>query len=113
MRTKRSFLQTIVLVLFIASAAAAQGKPGVRPTDTGGPLMFEQAVFDLQSYEGIVRVDPGSKSIAGSTIMIAKTGIPTNVIVLDLYTPYNIEFSSDGSKSSLENHSLKYQRTEG
>ena len=53
--------------------------------------MFEQAAFDVQSYDVALKVDPKAKTIAGTTVMIAKVVIPTNVIVLDLDTPYTVE----------------------
>ena len=90
-----------------ASASFAQRELGVRPTNTGGPLMFEQAVFDVQSYDVAVNVFPKDKRINGTTTMIARTVIPTNVIVLDLDTPYTIESVTDGTKDH------KYQYKDG
>ena len=69
--------------------------------------MFEQAAFDVQSYEIDLAVTPRTKSISGLTTMIARTMVPTNVIVLDLDTPYMIEHISDGTTE------LKYTRKEG
>ena len=69
--------------------------------------MFEQAVFDVQSYDITLNVDPKTKSISGTTVMTAKTVIPTNVIVLDLDTLYTISKLTDGASD------LKYQRNEG
>ena len=69
--------------------------------------MFEQAVFDVQSYDITLNVDPKTKSISGTTVMTAKTVIPTNVIVLDLDTTYTISKLTDGASD------LKYQRSEG
>lgn len=99
-------LPFLLLTVFV-SIAFAQRELGVRPTNTGGPLMFEQAVFDVQSYDVSVSAFPKDKRITGTTVMIARTVIPTNVIVLDLDTPYAIESITDGSKS------LKYQFKEG
>ena len=96
-----------LIVLLFAVPFFAQRDLGVRPTDTGGPLMFEQAVFDVQSYQIDLNVTPSAKTISGVTTMIAKTVIPTNVIVLDLDTPFTIENISDGKSE------LKYQRKEG
>ena len=90
-----------------ASASFAQRELGVRPTNTGGPLMFEQAVFDVQSYDVAVNVFPKDKRINGTTTMIARTVIPTNVIVLDLDTPYTIASVTDGTKD------YKYQNKDG
>ncbi|MEZ0327625.1 MAG: M1 family metallopeptidase [Fimbriimonas sp.] len=92
-------LCTTVLALAFATA------PAQRPTATGGPLKFEQAVFDVQSYDVTLRVDPKGKSINGTTVMVAKTTIPTNVILLDLDTPYQVSRITDGS-----GHDLQYQR---
>ena len=95
------------VLLISALTAFAQRELGVKPTDTGGPLMFEQAVYDVQSYDVSLNVTPSSKSISGLTTMIARTVIPTDVIVLDLDTPYNIEHVSDGTNE------LKYERRGG
>ncbi|MEO7658920.1 MAG: M1 family metallopeptidase, partial [Pyrinomonadaceae bacterium] len=96
-----------IAVLLFTSSTLAQRELGVRPTDTGGPLMFEQAVFDVQSYEVNLNIFPAGKRISGITIMIARTVIPTNVIVLDLDTPFTIENISDGRSE------LKYERKDG
>lgn len=69
--------------------------------------MFEQAVFDVQKYDITLNVDPSAKSISGTTVMMARTVIPTNVIVLDLDTVYTIGKLTDGSKD------LKYERKDG
>jgi aminopeptidase N len=98
-------ISVIAAVLIISINAFAQREHGVRPTATGGPLMFEQAVFDVQSYEISLNVTPSAKSIAGITTMVARTVIPTNVIVLDLDEPYRIEHVSDGTVE------LKHERT--
>lgn len=102
-----SKLSALVFILFLALSISAQRDLGVRPTDTGGPLMFEQAVFDVQSYDITLNVDPRTKSISGTTVMTARTVIPTNVIVLDLDLPYTIAKISDGTND------LKYHRKEG
>ncbi len=99
----RFFLLTLILLICVGGLTA-QRELGVRPTDTGGPLKFEQAVFDVQSYEINLNVTPTAKSISGVTTMIARTVIPTNVIVLDLDTPFTVENVSDGKSD------LKYQR---
>ncbi len=99
----RNLLAAIVILIFVVSAHA-QRELGVRPTDTGGPLRFEQAVFDVQSYEINLTVMPAKKSISGVTTMIARTVIPTNVIVLDLDTPFTVEGVGDGKGD------LKFQR---
>jgi aminopeptidase N len=89
----------------------AQRELGVRPTETGGPLMFEQAAFDVQSYDITLNVDPKAKSISGTTVMTARTVIPTNVIVLDLDTPYQITGVYGEARS--QQAGLKFERRGG
>ena len=93
-------MKQLFVILLLATAAFAQRELGVRPTETGGPLMFEQAVYDVQSYEVGIYVFPKTKSIAGVTTMVARTVIPTNVIVLDLDTPYEIESLLESDKAA-------------
>ncbi len=95
---------SLLIVILLSSAAFGQRQLGVKPSETGGPLKFEQAVFDVQSYEINLNVMPATKSISGLTIMTAKTVIPTNVILLDLDSVYTIENISDGKSE------LKYER---
>ncbi|MBC7898847.1 MAG: M1 family metallopeptidase [Saprospiraceae bacterium] len=99
--------KTLFLLLLLTSFAFAQRELGVRPTDTGGLLMHEQAVYDVQNYDISVNVDPLKKSISGTTIMTARIVIPTNVIVLDLDTPYAV--SSVKSPSG----DMRFERREG
>ena len=84
-------LFALPILLFLVIATFAQRELGVRPTDTGGPLRFEQAAFDVHSYDVELDVNPATRSIRGSMVMRAKIVIPTNVIQLDLDTPYKID----------------------
>lgn len=101
----------LFFVLVFATAVFGQRALGVRPTDTGGPLMFEQAAYDVQTYDITLRIFPDKKSITGTTLMIARTVIPTNVIVLDLDTPYSI--SSAFSETQGKQVKLKWERRGG
>ena len=98
----------LIAVLIFVISSFAQRDLGSRPTDTGGPLMFEQAAYDVLNYDITLGVDPKSKSITGTTVMTAKTVIPTNVIVLDLDIPYTISKVADGT-----GRDLKYERRAG
>ncbi|CAN5310538.1 M1 family metallopeptidase [soil metagenome] len=100
-------LRVLIVVLLFSLPAYSQREHGVRPTETGGPLMFEQAAFDVQSYDIALKADPRDKSLVGTTTMIARTVIPTNVIVLDLDLPYTISKLTDGRAN------LKYERKGG
>jgi len=105
------FSITFLAILFCVIAISAQRELGVRPTETGGPLMFEQAAFDVQSYDVALKVDPKAKTIAGTTVMIAKVVIPTNVIVLDLDTPFTVERIFSDARDTQS--ALKFERREG
>jgi aminopeptidase N len=99
-------LSIVAIVLITSAFVFGQRQLGARPTETGGPLKFEQAVYDVQSYDVSIKVDPAAKSISGTTIMTARTTIPTDVILLDLDTPYTVDKVTDGSGTPL-----KYERT--
>jgi len=103
--------KTLLLLLLLTHIAFAQRELGVRPTDTGGPLMFEQAAYDVQAYDIAINVDPAGRSITGTTLMAAKIVVPTNVIVLDLDTPYRV-LSVYGEVQGKQAN-LKYERREG
>lgn len=96
-----------ILALAVTLMGYSTLAQSVHPTDTGGPLMFEQAVFDVQSYDITVNADPKTKSLTGTTVMTARTVIPTNVIVLDLDTPYAITSLTEGGKPA------RFERKEG
>ena len=98
------YVSILIAILLIATSSFAQRELGVRPTDTGGPLMFEQAAFDVQNYDITLGVDLRAKSITGTTVMTAKTVIPTNVIVLDLDTPYAISKLTEGGRDVKFEH---------
>ena len=105
---KRLSLSILFTLLLTATSLFSQREHGVRPTSTGGPLMFEQAAYDVKSYHLSLSVDPAKKSMSGSSVMRANIVIPTNVIVLDLDTPYSVSGIVDGTGSALN-----WQRKEG
>lgn len=76
-------------------------------TASGGVLKLEQAAFDVQSYDISIKVDPSKRSISGTTIVEAKTVIPTISILLDLDDPYTVSKVTDGKAS------LKFTRLKG
>ncbi|MBX3281353.1 MAG: M1 family metallopeptidase [Acidobacteria bacterium] len=94
-------------IALLAISSFGQRELGAKPTATGGPLKFEQAVFDVQDYDISVKADPATKSISGTTVMTAKAVIPSDVILLDLDTPYNVESVTENGKP------LRYERKDG
>ncbi len=103
--------KSILAILLFSAFAFGQRELGVRPTATGGPLMPEQAAYDVQSYDVSLKVDPKAKWISGTTVMIAKVVVPTSVIVLDLDTTFKIDniFGEGNNRQAA----LKYERREG
>lgn len=98
-------MRTARVLFFACLTVAASGAYAQKPTATGGPLRYEQAVYDVQSYDVALKIDPVARTYAGTTTMIAKTVIPTNVVLLDLDVPYRVESVSDG-----EGHALRFER---
>jgi hypothetical protein len=74
---------------------------------SGGALKLEQAVYDVQSYDISIKVDPAKKTLAGTTIMEAKIVIPTGSILLDLDDPFAVSRVTDGTSP------LRYDRLKG
>lgn len=100
------------MILLLATAfAEAQRELGAKPTDTGGPLMYEQAAYDVRKYDITLKIDPAKQSIAGATIVIAKIVQPIDVFVLDLDTPLNVADVTllDGNSETK----LKFERKGG
>jgi aminopeptidase N len=54
--------------------------------DSGGPLMPEQASYDVSFYNLELAVDPAEKYISGKVIVVADVVQPMDVMVLDLDT---------------------------
>jgi aminopeptidase N len=106
----KPLFRSLLFVVLVASAAFAQ-RPLSKPTETGGPLIPEQAAFDVQTYDISIKVDPATKSITGTTVMTAKIVHPTDTIILNLDTPYKIDrvFGQGGNKQV----GLKYERDGG
>jgi aminopeptidase N len=102
---KRSAVLTLIFITSF-SLVFAQRELGVRPTATGGPLKFEEAVYDVQAYDVTLRVDPKNKSISGHTVMTATTVIPSNVIMLDLDSPYKVDSVTD-----TDGNALRFERS--
>ena len=61
------------------------------PYDSGGPLIVEQAAYDVTYYDLALTVDPSDSTIAGSLRMDARMVAPAEVVALDLDTLLAIE----------------------
>lgn len=91
MRKFLIFKSCLVLLLLTAAGASAQRELGARPTDSGGPLMPEQAAYDVTSYDLALKVNPDEKSINGTLTVSARIVQPTAWFVLDLDDPLKVE----------------------
>src|SRR5690554_2890097 len=105
------FLRTLLFVALVASFSYAQRSHPARPTETGGPLLPEQAAFDVQTYDVSITADPRAKWIKGVTVMTARVVNPTDTIILHLDTAYKIDrvFGQGGNRQV----GLKYEHTDG
>ena len=99
------------LFLFIISTAIIAQTQAVRPTETGGPVPFEQAAYDVQKYDISLKINPAEKSISGVTTITANIVQPINVFVFDLDTPFEISDVSLVKGDSTEK--LKFKRKAG
>jgi aminopeptidase N len=81
----------LFVCLVLATSAFAQRDLGVRPTDSGGPLMPEQAAYDVKSYDLDLRPNIEEQSIKGVLTVKALIVKPINKLVLDLDTPFTVE----------------------
>jgi aminopeptidase N len=103
---------TIVCVLLLSgrfTSAYAQRELGARPTNSGGPLMPEQAAYDVKSYDLALRVNPADQSIKGVLTAHALIVHPTAWFVLDLDTPLMVGSVTLVNASKTE-QPLKYER---
>lgn len=88
-------------MLTVAALFVAQG------SISGGVLRLEQAAYDVLSYDIAISVDPAKKTLAGTTIMEAKTVIPTASILLDLHDGFTVSKVTDGKSP------LRFERLSG
>lgn len=81
MRTILSLLSTLVLV---AGSGLQACRAQTDPYDSGGPLLPEQASYDVLFYDLALRVEPADSSIAGTLTATARVTSPVEWFVLDL-----------------------------
>ncbi len=75
------------VLLLVAQTACAQRQLGARVTNhSGGPLLSEQAAYDVTFYELALRVEPDARRIDGTLTVQARVVHPLIWFVLDLDT---------------------------
>jgi aminopeptidase N len=114
-RSSQRFFRLIVVSFLLALStltAPAQRELGARPTDSGGPLMPEQAAYDVMAYDLALRVNPVEQSIAGELTVTASIVHPTAWLVLDLDTPLRVLAVMDMGHTGPP-RPLQFERREG
>ena len=114
-KTMRSFLTAtgcVVMLLCAAASVAAQRTLGARPTDSGGPLMPEQAAYDVTHYDLTLAVNPTEQSIKGTLVATARIVSPTEWFVLDLDPPLTVE-SVNAIEANGKSMPLEFERRGG
>ena len=110
MMTKNLSPKILICFLLFTATAFAQRDLGVRPTDSGGVLMPEQAAYDVKHYDLSVKLDIPNQSINGVLTAQALILSPLDNFVLDLDFPFTVESAAlvEGKKQQP----LKFERRE-
>ena len=93
----RAMASSPLLSLSFALALAAQ-QPEPRPNVSGGPLIAEQACFDVQHYDLALAVDPAQQTIDGTLAMTARAVGDCHRIALDLDGELGVRAVTIGGK---------------
>ena len=104
----------LFLSMFVGFVAIyAQGPLNQQQRNSGGPLMPEQAAYDVKSYDLDLRIDPVAQSIKGALTAEALIVHPTSWFVLDLDSVLAVDSVSLVNSSGKTTEQLKYKRREG
>lgn len=105
-------LFSLLFLVLLSSAVYAQRDLGVRPTESGGPLMPEQAAYDVTFYDLALTVNPQEQSIRGVLTASARIVQPTAWFVLDLDAPLTVDAVA-ALDSGDQASPLRFERREG
>lgn len=108
--TKNLIPKILICLLLLSAAVFAQRGFSVRPTESGGVLMAEQAAYDVKSYDLALSVDVPNQTIKGVLTAKALIVAPLDKFVLDLDYPFTVESATlvDDKKQTP----LKFERRE-
>ena len=112
-RLRHLTLACFLLVGGMLTSAYPQRELGARPTGSGGPLMPEQAAYDVKSYDLDLHVNPSDQSIKGVLTAHAVIVSPINWFVLDLDDPLSVDSVALVNEAGKRVQSLKHERREG
>ena len=109
----RQFVAASLLVCgLLASTSQAQRELGARGTESGGPLLPEQAAYDVKFYDLALRVNTEERSIAGALTVRALIVQPTEWFVLDLDMPLKVS-AVEAVDEAKKTHALRFERRGG
>ncbi|GIU82286.1 MAG: aminopeptidase [Pyrinomonadaceae bacterium] len=104
-----TFLFLAVLLIF--HHGFSQRRFRERPSESGGPLIYEQAAYDVLSYSISLEIFPENRSISGSVLITAKIVQPVAFFVVDLEDVFTI--SKVQLVENRASQELKFNRVEG
>jgi aminopeptidase N len=102
MSSRRAAFPLVTLSALVLGACARHAQPPARQPApqpapaaqrievSGGPLLPEQAAYDVTFYDLALRVTPSDSSIAGALAVYARVVLPLRVLVLDLDTTMTV-----------------------
>ncbi len=104
MRMKDQFILSRMSLLLWTGLAVLTTRPALA-TDSGGPLMPEQAAYDVTFYDLALTIRPDSKTLEGALTVQADILEPLRWFVLDLDDPLDVSrvarINSDGTETDL------------
>ncbi len=93
---------TLLCLLFGACSSQAQPAPAIM--DSGGPLMPEQAAYDVTFYRLNLALDPAERALQGEATIHATMVQPQDFLVLDLDTVFTVRHVVTDTGSPLSFH---------
>ncbi len=110
---RRSILLVLLLTgCLFSTASLAQREHGVRGTSSGGPLMPEQAAYDVKSYDLDLRIDPEARTIKGALTARALVLQPLDWFVMDLDPPLVVDSVNLVNAAGKSVEPLRFERRE-
>jgi aminopeptidase N len=104
-------LPLLFAVLLLSACMRAPVVGQVGPYDSGGPLMVEQAAYDVTYYDLALDVNPADSTIEGSVTVHARAGSPLEWFVLDLVP--ELEVRRISTVASGTEKTMHFERREG
>lgn len=101
------------LILCLVKPVNSQRQLGVKGSSSGGPLMPEQAAYDVKSYDLALRIDPEAQTIKGALTAHARIVNALDWFVMDLDPPLVVDAVTLVSSAGKTLDSLKFERREG